>query len=199
MLADLPNYLPGAAARDRPRRLFGSPQQAHRSRRRSPQTAYLEAVFQESLRLHPPSASPSKISPPDHTNETTSWWSKIAWRSGSNESKNHSSSYKAEKAELRSQEAPIEVCDYHIPGDTQIGANVPGILKSKDVFSDDAGCFRPERWLAKTGGRSSNEAEVERMGHMRNVLNIVFGASKFHCMGKSIAWMEVRKLFIEVC
>lgn len=123
--------------------------------------AYLDAVLRESLRLLPPSVSPSKLSPMDPQRENV-----IINRT---------------------------VCGFPIPPGTQIGANVPGILRSRSIFGSDSGCFRPERWLA-----GEDQSEQDRVSRMRTTLDIVFGAGKFQCMGKAIAWMEVRKLFVEV-
>lgn len=33
---------------------------------------------------------------------------------------------------------------------------------------------------------------------MKSTLDLVFGVGKFQCMGKGIAYMEVRKLFVEL-
>ncbi|KAK8062656.1 cytochrome P450 [Apiospora hydei] len=139
---------------------------------------YLEAVLCESLRLHPPSIAPSKLSPQTAT-------------------KHHGGTAGSDK-ETKHKPKPAMVCGYHIPANTQIGANVPGILRSKDVFGDDAGCFRPERWLPLTGDGKTPAAEAARLSRMRKTLDTVFGAGKFQCMGKAIAWMEVRKLFVEL-
>lgn len=85
------------------------------------------------------------------------------------------------------------VCGFHVPAGTQIGANVPGILRSEATFGSDAQCFRPERWL-----EALDSAGPERLHRMKSTLDIVFGAGKFQCMGATIAWAEVRKLFVEV-
>ena len=114
---------------------------------------YLEAVLCEAMRMHPPSVSPSKLSPM----ETDT------------------------------------VCGYSVPGGTQVGANVPGVLKSEAVYGPDADCFRPERWL-----EAAQEEDGFRLSRMKSSLDLVFGAGKFSCMGKTIAYMEVRKLFVEV-
>ncbi|CAJ2511540.1 Uu.00g071650.m01.CDS01 [Anthostomella pinea] len=121
---------------------------------------YLDAVLRESMRLHPPSVSPSKLSP--------------------------------SKQRARG-EARETVCGFDVPDGTQVGANVPGILRSTVIFGPDAGCFRPERWLETAGDGSG-----ERISRMKQTLDIVFGAGEFQCMGKAIAWMEVRKLFVEL-
>ncbi|KAF9734264.1 hypothetical protein PMIN06_003056 [Paraphaeosphaeria minitans] len=115
--------------------------------------SYLDAVLREAMRMHPPSVSPSKLSP----------------------------------------EGVDTVCGYAVPGGTQIGANVPGVLRSQAVFGPDADCFRPERWL-----EAAEEEDGYRLSRMKSTLALVFGAGKFQCMGTHIAYMEVRKLFVEL-
>lgn len=112
---------------------------------------YLQAVVREALRLHPPSVSPSKLSPPGGDT----------------------------------------VCGIFIPGGTQVGANVPGVLRSEAIFGADAQCYRPERWLEA----QKDEAKLRRM---QSALDIVFGAGKFQCPGRAISFMEVGKLFVEL-
>ncbi|RYP48152.1 hypothetical protein DL769_011235 [Monosporascus sp. CRB-8-3] len=85
------------------------------------------------------------------------------------------------------------VCGFKVPGGTQVGANVPGVLRSEAAFGPDAACFRPERWLCAAEG-----TEGDRLNRMKTTFDLVFGAGKFMCMGKAIAWMEVRKLFVEL-
>lgn len=114
---------------------------------------YLDAVMYEAMRMHPPSVSPSKLSPVDADS----------------------------------------ICGFLVPGGTQVGANVPGVLRSSSVFGFDSDCFRPERWL-----EAAQEPDGYKLGRMKSTLDLVFGAGKFQCMGKAIAFMEVRKLFIEV-
>lgn len=82
------------------------------------------------------------------------------------------------------------VCGYSIPGGTQIGANTPGMFRSRDIFGADAECFRPERWLY--------QGNTETISRMKSTVDLVFGAGKFHCMGKEISGMETRKLVVEV-
>lgn len=121
---------------------------------------YLDAVLREAIRLHPPTISPSKLSP-----------IKLGEEKGGTDT----------------------VCGFQVPGGTQIGANVPGLLRSKMIFGLDASCFRPERWLS--AGEGTDESRLRRM---ETTLDLVFGAGQFQCMGKAIAWIEIRKLFVEV-
>ncbi|KAI1352372.1 cytochrome P450 [Xylaria sp. FL0043] len=85
------------------------------------------------------------------------------------------------------------VCGFTVPGGTEVGANIPGVLRSTNVFGHDAGCFRPERWLE--AARCPNDNCLYRM---KADLDLVFGAGKFQCLGKAISWMEVRKLLVEL-
>ncbi|RYP80832.1 hypothetical protein DL770_006073 [Monosporascus sp. CRB-9-2] len=85
------------------------------------------------------------------------------------------------------------VCRFLVPGGTQVGANVPGVPRSEAAFGPDAACFRPERWLDAAEG-----TEGDRLNRMRTMFDLVFSAGKFVCMERAIAWMEVRKLFVEV-
>ncbi len=112
---------------------------------------YLQAAIHEALRLHPPSVSPSKLSPPEGDT----------------------------------------IAGIFVPGGTQVGANVPGVLLSKEIFGADAHCYRPERWLEAKG-------DEEKLRRMHSALGIVFGAGKFQCPGRSISFMEVGKLFVEL-
>ncbi len=78
-----------------------------------------------------------------------------------------------------------------VPGGTQVGANVPGVLLSTTIFGADAHCYRPERWLEA-------QKDEERLRRMHSALGIVFGAGKFQCPGWAISFMEVSKLFVEL-
>ncbi|KAK4124546.1 cytochrome P450 [Parathielavia appendiculata] len=116
---------------------------------------YLQAAVREALRVHPPSVSPSKLSP----------------------------------------SAGDTIAGIYVPGGTQVGANVPGILLSEAIFGADAHCYRPERWLEAAAGAQQDEARLRRM---QSALDIVFGAGKFQCPGRAISYMEVGKLFVEL-
>ena len=77
-----------------------------------------------------------------------------------------------------------------VPGGTKIGANVFGLLRNGDVFSPDPMCFRPERWL---------EASPEQLAKMEKVQELVWGYGKYVCLGRSVALIELNKIFVEVC
>lgn len=76
-----------------------------------------------------------------------------------------------------------------LPEGTQIGTNYFGLMRSKDLWGYDANVFRPERWL---------EASEEKYKFMANLVELEFGFGKYQCLGKSIAMMELNKIFVEV-
>jgi cytochrome P450 len=78
-----------------------------------------------------------------------------------------------------------------IPEGTQVGANTPGVFRDEVIFGADAHCYRPERWLEA----AKDEAKLRRM---QSTMDLAFGAGKYTCPGKSIALMEVGKLFVEL-
>lgn len=77
----------------------------------------------------------------------------------------------------------------HVPEGTDIGTAIFGVLHSKSVFGPDAELFRPERWL---------EADKERLKVMTSQLDLVFRYGKWQCLGKTVALIELNKVFVEV-
>jgi cytochrome P450 len=76
-----------------------------------------------------------------------------------------------------------------LPAGTKIGVNMWALLRRKDVFGDDSDVFRPERWL---------EASFEELQKMETVSELVWGYGKYVCLGKSVALIELNKIFVEV-
>lgn len=76
-----------------------------------------------------------------------------------------------------------------LPGGTQIGGSPLGIQHSKQIYGVDADIFRPERWL---------EASTEKFLEMTNTVDLCFHYGKYQCLGKSVAFMEFNKFFVEV-
>jgi cytochrome P450 len=77
-----------------------------------------------------------------------------------------------------------------VPGGTKIGANFFALLHNADAFSPDPASFRPERWL---------EAGPEQLAKMEKVQELVWGYGKYVCLGRSVALIELNKIFVEVC
>ena len=78
---------------------------------------------------------------------------------------------------------------YYLPPGTQVGQNLWGMQRSKEVFGEDADVFRPERWL---------EADKAQYTVMKDTVGIVFGYGKYGCLGKVMAMMELNKIYVEV-
>lgn len=78
-----------------------------------------------------------------------------------------------------------------LPEGTQLGINVMRMMRDKETFGPDAEVFRPERWIEA----SKNE---ERFKELASIVDLAFGYGKFQCPGKTIAAMELNKIFVEV-
>jgi cytochrome P450 len=76
-----------------------------------------------------------------------------------------------------------------IPAGAEIGYCAWGVHRSKEIFGKDADMFRPERWL---------EAEGEKLRVMNSTAELVFNYGKWQCPGKSVAAIELNKVFVEV-
>ena len=76
-----------------------------------------------------------------------------------------------------------------IPEGTEIGWAAYGVLHDAAVFGPDAAVFRPERWL---------DADPERLKAMLAQADFVFKYGKWQCLGKTIAQIELNKIFVEV-
>ncbi|KAM0205025.1 hypothetical protein ACHAQI_009573 [Fusarium lateritium] len=73
---------------------------------------------------------------------------------------------------------------YHIPAGSIVGVNAWVLHRSKDIFGQDADCWRPSRWI---------EASTEGQKLMEKSL-FSFGAGSRTCIGKNISLLEMYKL-----
>ena len=64
-----------------------------------------------------------------------------------------------------------------------------GMMRRVDIFGPDADVFRPSRWT---------EANEEVYNRMFRTQELVFGTSRYTCLGKNVAIMELDKVFVEV-
>ncbi|KAI1862759.1 uncharacterized protein JN550_009906 [Neoarthrinium moseri] len=78
----------------------------------------------------------------------------------------------------------------HVPAGTAICANVSSLLRSKEMFGQDADIFRPERFLEL-------KSDKDRIAMERNV-EMAFGSGQWQCVGKTIATMELFKSVFEI-
>lgn len=77
-----------------------------------------------------------------------------------------------------------------VPEGTEIGWSAFGVQHNKGVYGTDAETFRPERWL--------EVEDAERLRAMTSTLELVFKYGKWQCLGRSVALMELNKMFVEV-
>ncbi|KAH8879036.1 cytochrome P450 [Thozetella sp. PMI_491] len=76
-----------------------------------------------------------------------------------------------------------------VPGGTAVGHNTAALTRRKDIFGADVDIFRPERFL---------ECSPEQKLAMDRALDITFGGGRWMCAGKSVAVMELNKVFFEL-
>ncbi|OCK76659.1 cytochrome P450 [Lepidopterella palustris CBS 459.81] len=75
-----------------------------------------------------------------------------------------------------------------VPGHTRIAHNTWAVQRST-IYGDDPDMFRPERWV---------EADADMKVKMERNLELIFGYGRFGCLGKSIAYIELNKIFVEL-
>ncbi|KAH8883297.1 cytochrome P450 [Thozetella sp. PMI_491] len=76
-----------------------------------------------------------------------------------------------------------------VPGGTAIGHNSVALTHSQAIFGRDVEVFRPERFL---------ECSEEKKHEMDRAIDITFGGGRWMCAGKSIAHLELNKIFFEL-
>ncbi|KAM7183293.1 Pisatin demethylase [Rhypophila sp. PSN 637] len=79
---------------------------------------------------------------------------------------------------------------FFLPGGTNVGMNLPALLRQQAVFGPDADLFRPERFMEAAD-------EAQRI-EMERTVELVFGSGRWMCAGKPIAFMELYKSFFEL-
>jgi len=78
-----------------------------------------------------------------------------------------------------------------IPPGTNVCWEAISVLHNKDIFGEDAECFRPDRWL--------EEKDADKRRAMENIQMLTFGtSSRWECLGKAMALIELNKTFVEV-
>jgi len=96
-------------------------------------------------------------------------------------------------AGLVSKEAPLNgdvINGLSIPAGTKVGYCAWGVFRNKEIFGLDADLYRPERWL---------DADEEKLKVMESTMEMLFAPGRWQCLGKSIALIELNKIFVEVC
>ena len=76
-----------------------------------------------------------------------------------------------------------------VPGGTEIASNNWSVTRHPDVFGQEPEFFSPERWLG---------ISEEEYAKMARVVDLIFGYGKYKCLGRTIAWIELNKVIVEV-
>jgi cytochrome P450 len=78
----------------------------------------------------------------------------------------------------------------YIPPNTEVGICAWNMHRHNTaVYGEDAGMFRPERWL---------ENSSEKLRDMEKAQDLVFGFGRYRCMGERIAKVELHKTLFEL-
>lgn len=64
------------------------------------------------------------------------------------------------------------------------------MMKNTEIFGQDVDIFRPERFL---------ECDATTKARMLKTVDLAFGYGRWLCLGKSLAQIEMNKIFVEVC
>ncbi|KAI0380665.1 cytochrome P450 [Hypomontagnella monticulosa] len=76
-----------------------------------------------------------------------------------------------------------------VPAGTDIFVNTLAMVQNKEIFGDDAEIFRPERFL---------ECDEAKKAELFKIVDLVFGHGRWMCPGKTIARLELDKIFVEL-
>jgi cytochrome P450 len=75
-----------------------------------------------------------------------------------------------------------------IPGGTRIALSV-WAMQRDPIFGEDTDIYIPERWLGIDKDKEQN---------MFTTMELIFGSGKYGCLGRSVAYVELDKVFFEV-
>ncbi|KAH8201851.1 hypothetical protein TruAng_004025 [Truncatella angustata] len=81
------------------------------------------------------------------------------------------------------------VCGKELPADTEIYINFISMMKNQEIFGQDVGVFRPERFI---------DCDEATKAKRLKLVDLNFGYGRWLCLGKSLAWMEMNKIFVEL-
>ncbi|KAI1269048.1 cytochrome P450 [Xylariaceae sp. FL1019] len=81
------------------------------------------------------------------------------------------------------------ICGKFVPEGTDIFVNLWSMLRNRAVFGEDAEVFRPERFL---------ECDEEKRAELLKNVDLAFGHGRWQCPGKTLAWLELNKIFVEL-
>ncbi|EXJ76980.1 hypothetical protein A1O3_10137 [Capronia epimyces CBS 606.96] len=88
------------------------------------------------------------------------------------------------------------VCGYFVPGGTSMAYSAKAVHHSPALFGPDEEAFRPERWILTQDG--GDEPSAEKLKLMEQNNELIFGYGKYLCLGKSVAMIELNKVYVEL-
>ncbi|KAJ9611407.1 hypothetical protein H2200_004591 [Cladophialophora chaetospira] len=83
---------------------------------------------------------------------------------------------------------------HFLPGGIEIGWNPGSMQRRREIYGEDADMFRPDRWI-KAAALDDGGA---KLASMEKTLALVFGHGKYGCLGKTIALLELDKIFVAI-
>lgn len=91
------------------------------------------------------------------------------------------------------------ICGYSVPGGVKIGYSARALHRTFSLFGPDPDSFRPERWLLQSDYPDlGHEKDSEKLKAMQTNNDLVFGYGKYQCLGKSVALLELNKVYVEL-
>lgn len=82
------------------------------------------------------------------------------------------------------------ICGHRVPAGTSVAWAPWTVMRNTAIFGGDADLFRPERWL----GLAADQYRV-----MDQTVMLDFGGgSRYECLGKNIAMIELNKVYVEL-
>ncbi|KAM7221223.1 pisatin demethylase [Rhypophila decipiens] len=79
----------------------------------------------------------------------------------------------------------------YIPPGTEVGVSWTGMMRRKDLWGENPEEFDPERFL-------DGAAPPEVLRERKAVVDMVFGHGRFRCLGRTVAFLEVTKVIVEL-
>ncbi|RYO92251.1 hypothetical protein DL766_007044 [Monosporascus sp. MC13-8B] len=82
------------------------------------------------------------------------------------------------------------ICGVKVPAQTDVAWAPFTLMRNKAVFGEDADMFNPDRWIDAEPGRFREMELTQGM--------VFFSGSRWECMGKKLAYMEITKSLFEL-
>ncbi|KAK7911455.1 hypothetical protein PG985_013936 [Apiospora marii] len=79
-----------------------------------------------------------------------------------------------------------------LPGGTRVAHSTWAVTRNQEIFGADADMFRPERWLEE------EQPDPEKRAQMVRAAELVFGYGRWQCSGKTVAMLELNKIFVQI-